>query len=110
MEDDSVEEKDSVTKATLAQSINKAVQLPSAQKASEIVESIVFEIRNTLVKKETVKISGFGKFTANEKKARKGRNPKTGESIMIADRCVIKFRISDTLRDEINRIADESLS
>ena len=47
-------------------------------------------------------VSGFGKFCVNEKKERKGRNPATGEDMMLASRKVVTFKCSGKLRDRIN--------
>lgn len=96
------EDKDSVTKAVLAEKIGEVIPSLSTKKANEIVESIIRGVKETLVKKEKVKISGFGNFTTHEKKARKGRNPQTGAEIIIGDRCVIKFKASDRLKAELN--------
>jgi len=49
-----------------------------------------------------VKISGFGNFFVRKKKARRGRNPQTGEEIKITERQVLSFRLSQVLKDEIN--------
>ncbi len=95
---------DSVTKAVLAESISTTSSSISMKKANDIVESILRGIKDTLVKNEDVKISGFGKFTPHEKKSRKGRNPKTGETITISDRRVIKFKVSDCLKAELNGV------
>lgn len=97
-----MEEKESVTKAVLADKIGSTIPSITTKKSNDIVESIIRGIRETLVKKEEVKISGFGKFTTAEKKARKGRNPQTGGEITIADRCVIKFKVSECLKAELN--------
>jgi len=48
-------------------------------------------------------ISGFGKFSVKEKGDRKGRNPQTGEDLMLAPRRVVTFKSSPRLRDKINR-------
>jgi integration host factor subunit alpha len=96
------ETSDSVTKAVLAEAISNSCSGVSTKKANDIVESIIDGIMETLVKNEEVKISGFGKFTPHEKKARKGRNPKTGEVITISDRRVVKFKVSDCLKAELN--------
>ena len=96
------EKTESVTKAVLADKIGELIPTISTKKANEIVESIIRGIKETLAKKEEVKISGFGKFTTHEKKARKGRNPQTGAEITIDDRCVIKFKVSDCLKAELN--------
>ena len=96
------EDKDSVTKAVLAERIGEVIPSLSTKKANEIVESIIRGVKETLAKKEKVKISGFGNFTTHEKKARKGRNPQTGTEITISDRCVVKFKASDCLKAELN--------
>lgn len=96
------EKTDSVTKAVLADRIGEVIPTASTKKANDIVESIILGIKDALVKKEWVKISGFGKFSTSEKKARKGRNPQTGAEITISDRCVIKFKVSDCLKAELN--------
>lgn len=93
---------DSVTKAILAESISGGSSSVSLKKANEIVETILHGIKDTLVKNEEVKISGFGKFVPHDKKSRVGRNPKTGEPITIADRRVVKFKVSDCLKAELN--------
>jgi integration host factor subunit alpha len=48
-------------------------------------------------------LSGFGKFCVNEKKERKGRNPATGEDMMLAPRKVVTFKCSGKLRDRVNK-------
>jgi len=96
------EKTDSVTKAVLADRIGAVVPSASTKKANDIVENIILGIKEALVKKDWVKISGFGKFSTSEKKARKGRNPQTGAEITISDRCVIKFKASDCLKGELN--------
>ena len=49
-----------------------------------------------------MKLSGFGNFIVKEKRARRGRNPQTGEEVEIAARKVLLFRLSNVLKDEIN--------
>jgi len=93
---------ESVTKAVLTDAVIESVPSLTGKKAVAVVESIFDCICETLVKGEEVKISGFGKFSPHEKKARKGRNPKTGEPITISDRRVLKFKVSDCLKAEMN--------
>ncbi len=52
---------------------------------------------------DDVLISGFGKFCVKEKKERKGRNPATGEDMMLEPRKIVTFRCSGKLRERINR-------
>jgi integration host factor subunit alpha len=72
------------------------------KRSIEVVETLLELIKSTLESGEDVLISGFGKFCVNEKKERKGRNPATGETAMIAARKVVTFRCSSQLRDKIN--------
>ena len=68
----------------------------------EIVENLLELIKSSLASGEDVLISGFGKFCVNEKRQRKGRNPATGEDMMLAARRVVTFKCSGQLRDKIN--------
>ena len=72
------------------------------KKSSETVETILELIKSTLASGDDVLISGFGKFCVKEKRERKGRNPATGEDMMLASRRVVTFRCSGKLKDRIN--------
>ena len=72
-------------------------------KSSEIVESLLEIIKNPLTSGEDVLISGFGKFSVKEKNERKGRNPATGEDMMLDPRKVVTFKCSGKLRNKINK-------
>jgi integration host factor subunit alpha len=71
-------------------------------KSSETVETILELIKSTLASGEDVLISGFGKFCVNDKRERRGRNPATGENMMVAPRRVVTFRCSGRLRERVN--------
>ncbi len=90
-----------LTKADLIDSIHSALDLPR-QNCSEVVESMLEMIKAALESGEDVLISGFGKFCIKEKNKRKGRNPVTGEDLMLAARKVVLFKCSGVLRDKIN--------
>ena len=68
----------------------------------EAVETLLEIIKNTLESREDVLISGFGRFCVREKRERKGRNPATGDSMMLRPRRVVTFRCSGKLRDRVN--------
>lgn len=90
-----------MTKAEIVERIYEKVGF-SKKEASEIVESLFEIIKARLEKGEKVKISGFGNFVVNEKRPRKGRNPQTGEEIVISGRRVLSFKPSQVLKKTIN--------
>ena len=75
----------------------------SRKKASETVEIVLELIKQALESGDDVLISSFGKFCVKEKNQRKGRNPATGEDMMLRPRRVVTFRHSGKLREKINR-------
>ena len=90
-----------VTKAHITESISS--QTGITQKESfETVETLLEIIKRTLADGEDVLISGFGKFCVKEKGERRGRNPSTGEDMMVRSRKVVTFRWSGKLRERLN--------
>jgi len=72
------------------------------EKSTETVEILLELIKRSLESGEDVLISGFGKFCIREKKERRGRNPATGEDMMLRPRKVVTFKCSGKLRDRVN--------
>jgi integration host factor subunit alpha len=91
-----------LTKAHLIEVVAEQNGFPK-NRSSEIVEILLEIIKRTLESGEDVLVSGFGKFCVKEKRERKGRNPATGDSMMLAPRKVVTFRSSGKLRAKINR-------
>jgi len=90
-----------LTKRDIVEQVCNEIGFPKNQ-SFEIVEALMELIKKTLESGEDVMISGFGKFCVKEKKERKGRNPATGENMMLRPRRVVTFRCSGQLRDKIN--------
>jgi len=90
-----------LTKADLVNSLYESEMLTKSE-AVMAVETVIELIKQTLESGETVLISGFGKFTVKDKKARRGRNPHTGEDLMLAPRRVVTFKPSGVLRNKVN--------
>ncbi len=90
-----------LTKAQIIEEIRTKNGLTRKQ-STETVEAFLETIKKTLESDEDVLISGFGKFSVKHKAERKGRNPATGEDMMLAPRKVVTFRCSGKLRDKIN--------
>lgn len=105
MNDDSSLESGSkitLTKADLVEKVFSKAGL-SKREATDVVELLFDSIKDTLHKGEKVKISGFGNFVVRHKKARVGRNPQTGDEMMISARSVLTFKPSQVLKAMLNR-------
>ncbi len=72
------------------------------RKAKAWVEDSFEEVRTTLEQDEQVKLSGFGNFDLHDKRPRPGRNPKTGEEVLISSRRVVTFRAGGKLTRRVN--------
>ncbi len=90
-----------VTRADLSEAVYQEVGL-SRNESAELVDSVLNEISDALVRSEMVKLSSFGSFSIRQKGARIGRNPMTGEEVPILPRRVLVFRASHGLKDRIN--------
>lgn len=90
-----------LTKAQIVQSVQDEAGIP-VNKSSEIVETLLEIVKRALASGEDVMISGFGKFCVKEKAERKGRNPATGDDMMLAPRKVVTFKCSGKLRNRLN--------
>jgi integration host factor subunit alpha len=90
-----------LTKAKQIESISDQIGYPKNH-SSEIVETLLEIIKKSLESGADVLISGFGKFCVKDKKERKGRNPATGEGMMLRPRRVVTFKCSGRLKDRIN--------
>ena len=90
-----------ITRADLGEAVYQEVGL-SRNESSELVEMVLDEMSDALVRGELVKISSFGTFTSREKGERIGRNLKIGEEVPILPRRVLVFRASHVLKNRIN--------
>ena len=90
-----------LTKANIVNIIRSQTGF-TENKSFGIVETLLETIKKSLVSGEDVLISGFGKFSVREKNERRGRNPATGEDLMIESRKVVTFKSSGRLRRKVN--------
>ena len=90
-----------MTKIDIVESIFTHLDIPKKD-CVRIVESLFNLIKADLGKGNDVMISGFGKWTVKSKKKRRGRNPQTGEELMLDARRVVTFKSSTVLRGAIN--------
>ena len=91
-----------LTKNQIVQNIIKETGI-TKRKAVDTVEHLLEIVKSSLASGEEVLVSGFGKFNVKSKYQRKGRNPSSGEDLMLDARRVVTFRCSGKLRDKINR-------
>jgi integration host factor subunit alpha len=91
-----------LTKDQIAKAIAENVGLQRNQSV-QLVEILIGLVKDSLISGENVLISGFGKFSVREKQERKGRNPATGDSMMLRPRRVVTFHCSGSLRKKVNQ-------
>lgn len=90
-----------LTKAQIIDNIQDQLRF-SKKETTDIVENLLEIMKRTMEKGNDVLISGFGKFCVKEKKERRGRNPATGDDMMLAPRRVVTFKCSGKLREKVN--------
>ena len=97
-----MDERRTMTKADIIETVYEKVGGFSKKEAAEIVETVFDTIKETLEKGEKIKISGFGNFVLRDKRKRQGRNPQTGEPIIITERRVLNFKARQILKHALN--------
>ena len=92
-----------LTKADLIQQVYKQNDSLTKQQSAEAVETFLRLSKDSLIGGSDLLLSGFGKYNVRDKNARKGRNPQTGDQLMLEARRVVTFKPSGILRNKINR-------
>jgi len=95
-------DKKNVTRKELASSVYENLDV-SQRSGAEIVDAIFAAMKNTLVSGESIKLVQFGTLNVQDKSPRRGRNPRTGESMTITKRQMVSFRPSKQLRERLNK-------
>ncbi len=93
--------KNTVTRADLAEALYREIGLSRTESAA-LVEAVIDQVIEALIRGEVVKLAGFGTFSLRDKKERIGRNPKTGEEVPITSRRVLTFKPSQMMRDRVD--------
>ncbi len=91
-----------LTKGEMITTISEVLVL-DRKKATDSVEKIIEIIKSAIESGEDVLMSGFGKFCVNDKKKRKGRNPATGQDLVLPARRTVTFKCSGKLRNQMNK-------
>jgi integration host factor subunit alpha len=90
-----------LTKNDVVDQLQSELEFPRKQSV-ELVEALIEIIKATLESGDDIMVSGFGKFSVKTKHQRKGRNPATGEDMMLDPRKIVTFKCSGKLRDKVN--------
>lgn len=90
-----------MNKADLINSISEKTGLTKAR-SNEVIDAFLDSVTESLSSGEKVTLVGFGTFTTSQRDARKGRNPKTGESIDIPAKKVARFKAGSDLTKSVN--------
>ena len=91
-----------MTKVDVVEAIYEKVGF-SKKEVAKIAESIFDIVKESLQQEDKIKISGFGNFVVRKKRARRGRNPQTGDDIEISSRRILTFKPSQVLKAALNR-------
>lgn len=90
-------------RSDLIKIIQKEKNWLTEEEAEKIVKTIFKEIRNKLYDGHRIELRGFGVFSLRKQKERKGRNPKTGETVIIPERKTVHFKMSKILLKKLNQ-------
>ncbi len=91
-----------LTKMDLIQQVYNQNEKITKIQATDSVEAFLNISKNSLINGSDLLLSGFGKFNVKDKKSRKGRNPQTGEDLILDARRVVTFNPSGILREKVN--------
>jgi integration host factor subunit alpha len=91
-----------LTKADIVQEVYKNHDHLTKTEANKAVEAFLRLSKGSLIKGSDLLLSGFGKFNIREKNSRRGRNPQTGEDLILEGRRVVTFKPSGILRNKVN--------
>ena len=99
-----------MTKADIVQAVYARVGGFSKKESADLVDLVFETMKETLGRGEKIKISGFGNFVLRDKRQRQGRNPQTGDPIVISERRVLNFKASQLLKFSLNEERDGEAS
>ena len=91
-----------MTKADIVQAVYTRLGGFSKKESADLVDLVFETMKETLGRGEKIKISGFGNFVLRDKRQRQGRNPQTGDPIVITERRVLNFKASQLLKQALN--------
>ena len=97
-----------MTKAEIVQAVYTRLGGFSKKESADLVDLVFETMKETLGRGEKIKISGFGNFVLRDKRQRQGRNPQTGDPIVITERRVLNFKASQILKHALNPRSEDN--
>jgi len=91
-----------MTKSDLVQKLSEQVTTLTKKECEVIVDTVFHNMKDALQKGEKIEIRGFGSFTVRVRRAKEGRNPKTGEKVSIPEKRIPFFKVGKELRELVN--------
>jgi integration host factor beta subunit len=91
-----------MTKSVLIEKVAEKVEGLTRNQTEIVVDTVFDSIKKALVKGEKIEIRGFGNFRLKTRNPRKARNPKTGESVDVAGKRVLYFKVGKALKEALN--------
>jgi integration host factor beta subunit len=91
-----------MTKSVLIEKVAEKVEGLTRNQTEIVVDTVFDSIKKALVKGEKIEIRGFGNFRLKTRNPRKARNPKTGESVEVAEKRVLYFKVGKALKEALN--------
>jgi integration host factor subunit beta len=91
-----------MTKSDLVQKLSEKVSTLTKKECEVIVDTVFQNMRDALHRGEKIEIRGFGSFTVRLRRAKEGRNPKTGEKVSIPEKRIPFFKVGKELRELVN--------
>ncbi len=92
-----------MTKSDLVQNLSEKISTLTKKECEVIVDTVFQNMRAALHRGEKIEIRGFGSFTVRVRRAKEGRNPKTGEKVSIPEKRIPFFKVGKELRELVNR-------
>ena len=91
-----------MTKSDLVQTLSEKISTLTKKECEVIVDTVFHNMRDALHRGEKIEIRGFGSFTVRVRRAKEGRNPKTGEKVSIPEKRIPFFKVGKELRELVN--------
>jgi integration host factor subunit beta len=91
-----------MTKSVLIEKVSEKVDGLTRNQTEIVVETVFESIKKALMNGEKIEIRGFGNFRLKNRKPRKARNPKTGESVEVPGKKVLYFKVGKALKEALN--------